>query len=81
MSDGDLENVKSNARKALNALDAFDAIVEGYLETSNVAIARFGLEAGGQTEFVYKLRKGVDFRRSTLRRVLNYITNAERGTL
>lgn len=66
---------KANARKALAALDAFDAIVEGYLSASGMSVARFGLEAGGQLELVYRLRRGTDFRRSTMRKVLDRIAN------
>jgi predicted transcriptional regulator len=77
VSDADaLTAARSNARKALAALDAFDAIVENYVTSSGVAIARFGLEAGGQPEFIYKLRRGTDFRRSTMRRVLDHIASA-----
>jgi hypothetical protein len=68
-----LATAKANARKALAALDAFDAIVEAYLASSGTTVARFGLEAGGQPEFVYRMRHKKDFRRSTMRRVLQHI--------
>lgn len=73
----DLAASRSNARKALAAMDAFDAIVEGYLASSGVSVARFGLDAGGQPEFIYKLRRRVDFRRSTMRRVLEHIAEVD----
>lgn len=68
-----LATAKANARKALAALDAFDAIVESYLASSGVTLARFGMDAGGQPEFVYRMRNHKDFRRSTMRRVLQHI--------
>lgn len=67
--------VQANARKALAAHDAFDAIVETYLAASGTSVARFGLEAGGQLELIYRLRRGTDFRGSTRRKVLAHIAN------
>lgn len=76
----ELTVAKANARKALAALDAFDAIVEAHLAASGETVAAFGLHAGGQPEFIYKLRRKVDFRRSTMRRVLAHIAGDGRAS-
>lgn len=77
MTDANISNLRANARKALAALDAFDAIALGYFDASGVTVARFGLDASGHPELVYRLRKKVDFRRSTLRRVLAHIASGD----
>lgn len=64
---------KANARKALVALDAIDAIVESYIASSDTTLVRFGLESSGQPDLVHRMRRGVDMRRSTLRKVLEHI--------
>lgn len=72
-----LETVQNNARKAGAALDAFDTIVEGFIKASGVRVDRFGYEAVNQPDFVHNMRKGRDFRRGTMRKVLQHIEQAE----
>jgi hypothetical protein len=68
-----LAALQANARKALAALDAFDMIVEDYYAATPETVAKIGLDAAGQPEFLYRLRRKADFRRSTMRKVLAHI--------
>lgn len=73
MSDAALEAVMANAGKAGRALDAFDTLVESYVKTGGIRLDKFGMDAVGQTDLIHNLRKGRDFRRSTIRKVLQHI--------
>lgn len=77
MTETALEAAKANAAKAGRALDAFDQIVEGYIKASGLRLDRFGMEAVGQPDMIHNMRKGRDFRRSTLRKALHYIETGE----
>lgn len=68
-----LDTVRNNARKAGAAMDAFPAICETFIKESGMPVGAFGFQAAGQADFVHNLRKGRDFRRSTMRKVLSFV--------
>lgn len=68
-----IEAAKANAAKAGRALDAFDAIVETYVKVAGIRLDKFGMDAVAQPDLIHNMRKGRDFRRSTLRKILRHI--------
>lgn len=68
-----LQEVKRHAAEALAALDAFEDLVEGFMKAKNLRADRFGLMAVDRPDFVYRMRRGTDFRRSTLRQVVAFM--------
>ncbi len=71
-----LRRIRQRAAEAGAALDAFNEIVEAYLKAKGERLDCFGVMAANRTDLVHQMRKGRDFRRSTLRRVYAYM---ERG--
>jgi hypothetical protein len=71
-----LQRIRAKAAEAGAALDAFDEIVEAYLKANGDRLDCFGVMAANRTDLVHQMRKGRDFRRSTMRRVFAYM---ERG--
>jgi hypothetical protein len=68
-----LKEIKLQAAEMLAALNSFDEVVEAYLQSYPERVDRFGVMAAGEAGFVHRMRKGKDFRRSTMRRVVAYI--------
>lgn len=68
-----MKRVQEKAAEARAALDAFDEIVEAYLKASEQRLDHFGIFAARRTDLVHQMRKGKDFRRSTIRRVFAYM--------
>jgi hypothetical protein len=71
-----LKRVQEKAADARAALDAFDEIVEAYLKANGDRLDCFGVMAANRTDLVHQMRKGRDFRRSTMRRVFAYMENS-----
>jgi predicted transcriptional regulator len=72
-----LQEVKRQAAEALAALDAFDDLVEAFLKANSVRADRFGLMAVDRPDFIYRMRRGTDFRRSTLRQVVAFMGSGD----
>ncbi|SIQ76195.1 hypothetical protein [Bosea sp. TND4EK4] len=68
-----LHEIRQQAAEMLAALNSFDDVVEAYLSSNPERIDRFGMMAADRPDFVHRMRKGQDFRRSTLQRVAAYI--------
>ncbi|WP_336812448.1 hypothetical protein [Bosea sp. MMO-172] len=75
--EGGLEEIRRQAKEAREALDAFDATVEAFLRASESRVDFFGMAAAGSATFVFEMRKGRNFRRNRLKRVLAFIENFE----
>lgn len=72
-----LQEVKRQAAEALAALDAFDEMVEGFVRSEGIRTDRFGMMAANRPDLVHQMRRGRDFRRSTMRRVFEYMAGAD----
>lgn len=68
-----LQEIRKQAAEALAALDSFDDLVEAFLGADGARADRFGWLAADRPDLVHQMRRGTDFRRSTLRRVMAYI--------
>lgn len=73
MSGNAVETAMANAAKAGRALDAFDQIVEGYCKAGGIRLDKFGMDSVAQPDLIHNMRKGRDFRRSTIRKILQHI--------
>ena len=71
------QEVKRQAAEALAALDAFDEMVEGFVRSEGIRTDRFGMMAANRPDLVHQMRRGRDFRRSTMRRVFEYMAGAD----
>lgn len=69
----ELEGFRTAARKAGAAMDAFGPICEGFLKASGMRVDAFGFAAANRADFMHSMRKGKDFRRSSMRKVLAFI--------
>jgi len=74
----ELEIIRSNAAKIGAAMDAIEPTVESYIRATGCRIDGFGLDAVGQADFVFNMRKGRNFRRSTIRHALDFIATGRK---
>lgn len=80
LDDAELARLRKEAGTALVALDGFDTLVETFLRANNQRLDHFGLLAVGRPDFVYRMRRGTDFRRSTLRQVVAFMGGSDEKT-
>lgn len=69
----DINALQEDARYTVEGIEMLRETVEDFLKATKMSQTVFGYEAAGQVDFVRLMRKGRDFRLSTVARVLNWI--------
>ena len=74
----DLNALREDCAYMVEGLELLRSTVEDFLKSTGMSQTVFGYEAAGQVDFVRLLRKGRDFRLSTVSKVLNWIARYEK---
>ena len=69
----DLSALQEDALYTVEGLEDLRSMVEDFLVSTGLSQTVFGYEAAGQVDFVRLLRKGRDFRLSTVGKVLRWM--------